>query len=64
MYMISCMDQGSDNWLELGHRLRKVSGEANSYAYLTHRLSVAVQRGNAASVLGTMKDNDDEEFRH
>ena len=48
---------------ELGHRLRQVSGEANSYAYLTQRLSVAVQRGNAASVLGTMKvDSDDEEF--
>ena len=48
---------------ELGHRLRQVSGEANSYAYLTQRLSVAVQRGNAASVLGTMKvDSDEEEF--
>ena len=30
---------------------------------LTQRLSVAVQRGNTASVLGTMKvDSDDEEF--
>ena len=48
---------------ELGHRLRQVSGEANSYAYLTQRLSVAIQRGNAASVLGTMKvDSDDEEI--
>ena len=48
---------------ELGHRLRQVSGEANSYAYLTQRLSVAIQRGNAASVLGIMKvDSDDEEF--
>ena len=45
---------------ELGHRLRQVSGEANSYAHLTERLSVAVQQGNA---LGTMKvDSDDEEF--
>ena len=40
---------------ELGHRLRQVSGEANSFAYLTQRLSVAVPRGNAASVFGTMK---------
>ena len=40
-----------------------MSGEANSFAYLTQRLSVAVQRGNAASVLGTMKvDSEDEEF--
>eukprot|EP00731_Ephydatia_muelleri_P037230 Em0424g1a len=34
-------------------RVGQVSGEANSFAYLTQRLSVAVQRGNAASVLGT-----------
>ena len=48
---------------EFGHRLRQVSGEANSYAYVTQRLSVAVQRGNEASVLGTMKvDSDDEEL--
>ena len=40
---------------ELRHQLRQVSGEANSFAYLTQRLSVAVQRGNAASVLGTIK---------
>ena len=39
---------------ELSHWLRQVSGEANSYAYLTQRLSVAVQRGNAASMLETM----------
>ena len=49
---------------ELGIRLRQVFGEANSYAYLTQRLSVAVQWGNAASVLGTMKvDSEDEEFK-
>ena len=35
---------------ELGRQLRQVSGEANSFAYLTQRLSVAIQRGNAASV--------------
>ena len=34
-----------------------MSGEANSFAYLTQRLYVAVQCqwGNAASMLGTMK---------
>ena len=45
----------------LGHRLRQVSGEANSFAYLTQRLSVAIPRGNAASVLGTMKMGSQEE---
>ena len=40
---------------ELGHQLRQVSGVANFYAaYLTQILSVAVQRGNAASVLVTL----------
>ena len=48
---------------ELGHRLRLLSGEANSFAYLTQRLSVAIQRGNAASVLGRIKmDSEEEEF--
>ena len=40
-----------------------MSGEPNSFVYLTQRLSVAVQRGNAASVLGTVKvDSADDEF--
>ena len=40
--------------VELGHRIRRVSGEVNSTAFLLQRLSIAVQRGNAASVLGTI----------
>ena len=48
---------------ELGHQLRQVSGEDNSFAYLTQRLSVAVQRGNAASMLGIIKvDSEDKGF--
>eukprot|EP00731_Ephydatia_muelleri_P006326 Em0003g574a len=46
---------------ELGHRFRQVSGEASSFHYLAQRLSVAIQRGNSASVMGTM-DGDGEEF--
>ena len=38
---------------DLGNRLRQATGEESSFAYLLQRLSVAVQRGNAASVLGT-----------
>jgi len=37
---------------DLGNRLKLTTGE-NSLKYLLQRLSVAVQRGNAASVLGT-----------
>ena len=40
--------------VELGRRIRRVSGEVNSTAFLLQRLSIAVQRGNAASVLGTI----------
>ena len=39
---------------ELGQRLGQVTGEARSYNYLLQRLSVAIQRGNAASVLGSV----------
>ena len=38
---------------ELGHRLQQSTGEAKSGLYLLQRMSVAVQRGNTAAVLGT-----------
>ena len=37
--------RATDFLKELGHQLRHVSGKANSFVYLTQRLSVAVQRG-------------------
>ena len=39
---------------ELGRRIRRVSGEVNSTTFLRQRLSIAMQRENAASVLGTI----------
>ena len=38
---------------DLGCCLIQVTGEAKSFSYLRQRLSVAVQRGNAAAVMGT-----------
>ena len=38
---------------DLGQRLRQVTGEARSKEYLLQKLSIAIQRGNAAAVLGT-----------
>ena len=38
---------------DLGHRLRSVTGEMNSCNYLFQRISVAIQKGNTASILGT-----------
>ena len=39
---------------DLGCRLKQVTGEAKSFSYLRQHLSVAVQWGNAAAVMGTM----------
>ena len=39
---------------ELGHRLRRMTGEPKSLQFLLQRLSIAVQRGNAAAVLGAV----------
>lgn len=41
---------------DLGERIRAVSGEPRASEFLFQRLSVAIQRGNAASVLGTLDD--------
>ena len=39
---------------EIGRRVSEVTGDPQSTAFLKQRLSLAVQRGNAASVLGTL----------
>ena len=39
---------------ELGSRLQVSSGETRSTAFLTQRISIAIQRGNAASVFATI----------
>ena len=45
---------------ELGSRLMSVTMDSQARHYLFQRISVAVQRGNAASVLGTLiKDSED-----
>ena len=41
---------------DLGRRIRGVTLEDNAYQYLVQRISVTVQRGNAASVLGSLGD--------
>ena len=38
---------------ELGRRLEQVTGDANSLNYLLQRLSIAIQWGNSASILGS-----------
>ena len=43
---------------DLGHCLKLASGENSAYPFLLQRLSVAVQRGNAASVMGSEQAED------
>ena len=43
---------------ELGRRLQVKSGDPQSRNHLRQRLAVAMQRGNAASVLGTMRSDE------
>ena len=38
---------------DVGRRVKRATQEENANEYLTQRIAVAVQRGNAASVLGT-----------
>ena len=42
---------------QLGRRLRRETGEANSTSHLMQRLSVAVQCGNAAVILACILPN-------
>ena len=47
---------------ELGYCLRQALGEINSSSYLLQRLSIAVQRGNMASVMGSIGHYADMDF--
>ena len=40
---------------QLGCRLKQVTGEPKSISYLQQHLSIAMQRGNAAAVMGSMR---------
>ena len=40
----------------IGKKIANCSGETRSLDFLRQRISVELQRGNAASVLGTLKD--------
>ena len=44
---------------ELDSRLNRVVGDAKARSYLYQRLSMAVQRSNAASIMGTISPSSD-----
>ena len=47
---------------DLGQRLHQITGEPRSKQYLLQRLSIAIQRGNAAAVLGTARVGERDPF--
>jgi len=47
-------EEAYDFFCNLGYRITSVTTEPRSFQFLIQRLSVAVQRGNAACVLGTV----------
>jgi len=38
----------------LGRQITRITGEPRQKMYLTQRISIAIQRGNAASIMGTL----------
>ena len=42
---------------DLGHRLRAQTDDPLSYSFMVQQVAVAVQRGNAAAVLGTIRQS-------
>lgn len=38
---------------DLGRRLEEATGDSRSRSFLVQRMAIAIQRGNAASVMGT-----------
>ena len=47
-----------DYFNDLAHRMRAVSQDTRADMFLMQRLSVAMQCGNAACILGTIADDD------
>ena len=47
-------DEALTLFKDIGHRVAAVTNESRSFQFLMQRLSVAIQRGNAACVVGTV----------
>ena len=50
-------EEATDFFKDLGRRIAATTEEHRSFELLMQRVSVVVQRGNAACVLGTISDN-------
>ena len=47
-------DEGRSFFKELGRRIKATTQEQQSHQYVLQRVSVAIQRGNAVAILGSM----------
>ena len=60
---LGCMGPETKKFIDkLGSLMKKASGEAKSKEYLLQRISIAIQRGNAACILGTLGKNRIDDF--
>ena len=50
----ACGPQALSLFREVGNRIRRVTGDPLAFTYLMQRISVAIQRGNAMSIMGSM----------
>jgi hypothetical protein len=47
---------------EISQKIQKITNESRSTSYLSQRISIAIQRGNAVSVLGTIEDSSNDKL--
>jgi len=48
---------------DLSHKINETTSEKRSFGYLSQRISIAIQRGNAAAVLGTLPSGEPLDFQ-
>ena len=56
-------DAGKDFINELGKKIKEQTGEKRAASYLFQSIGIAIQRGNAMSVLGTIRQEDSDSLQ-
>ena len=51
-------EAGKDLIIELGKKIKEQTGEKKAASYLFQSIGIAIQRGNALSVLGTIREDE------
>ena len=49
---------GKDLIIEIGKKIKEQTGEKKAASYLFQSIGIAIQRGNALSVLGTIREDE------